>query len=106
MNRPTLVTIQTLVMMGPYLTNCGKFLDASAIFGITVRLAQSIGCKYQALRSHTTLIRSDMASAPRSQPIEPSSASQGDGNTQEYMVVDAAHGSALFHGAREAFGNF
>ena len=34
-------------MMGPYLTNSGKFLDASALFGSTVRLAQSIGCKPQ-----------------------------------------------------------
>lgn len=46
MNRPTLLTIQTLVMMGPYLTNSGKFLDASALFGLTVRLAQSVGCEY------------------------------------------------------------
>ncbi len=44
MNRPTLLVIQTLVMMGPHLTNSGKFLDASALFGGTVRLAQSIGC--------------------------------------------------------------
>ena len=35
-------------MMGPYLTNNGKFLDASALFGATVRLAQSIGCEWQA----------------------------------------------------------
>ena len=45
MNRPTLLVIETLVMMGPHLTNSGKFLDASALFGGTVRLAQSIGCK-------------------------------------------------------------
>ena len=45
MSRPTLLVIEALVMMGPYLTNSGKFLDASALFGCTVRLAQSIGCK-------------------------------------------------------------
>lgn len=45
MNRPTLLVIETLVMMGPHLTNSGKFLDASALFGVTARLAQSIGCK-------------------------------------------------------------
>ena len=45
MSRPTLLVIEALVMMGPYLTNSGKFLDASALFGGTVRLAQSIGCK-------------------------------------------------------------
>ena len=45
MSRPTLLVIETLVMIGPYLTNSGKFLDASALFGGTVRLAQSIGCK-------------------------------------------------------------
>ena len=47
MSRPTLLVIEALVMMGPYLTNSGKFLDASAIFGGTVRLAQSIGRKSQ-----------------------------------------------------------
>lgn len=46
MSRPTLLSIEALVMMGPYLTNCGKLLDASAVFGLTVRLAQSIGCEY------------------------------------------------------------
>ena len=35
-----------MVMMGPYLTNSGKFLDASALFGGTIRLAQSIGCMF------------------------------------------------------------
>lgn len=53
MNRPTLLTIQTLVMMGPYLTNSGKFLDASALFGLTVRLAQSVGCEYPSSGSRT-----------------------------------------------------
>ena len=48
MSRPTLLVIEALVMMGPYLTNNGKFLDASALFGTTVRLAQSIGCEWQA----------------------------------------------------------
>lgn len=48
MSRPTLLVIEALVMMGPYLTNSGKFLDASALFGSTVRLAQSIGCKLRA----------------------------------------------------------
>ena len=32
-------------MIGPYLTNSGKFLDAWSLFGVTVRLAQSIGRK-------------------------------------------------------------
>ena len=50
MNRPTLLVIEALVMMGPYLTNSGKFLDASALYGGTVRLAQSIGCKSNTLR--------------------------------------------------------
>ncbi|KAI9785591.1 MAG: hypothetical protein M1835_003314 [Candelina submexicana] len=43
MNRPSLLGIQTLIMIGPYLTNAGKFLDAWALFGTTIRLAQSIG---------------------------------------------------------------
>jgi hypothetical protein len=43
MNQPTLLAIQTLVMMGPYLTNTGRFLDAWTLFGTTIRLAHSIG---------------------------------------------------------------
>ena len=43
MSRPTLLGIQTLIMMGPYLTNSGRFLDAWTLFGTTVRLAHSIG---------------------------------------------------------------
>ena len=50
MNRPTLLVVQALLMMGPYLTNSGKFLDASALFGETVRLAQSIGCELKILQ--------------------------------------------------------
>ena len=45
MNRPSVLAIETLIMIGPYLTNSGKFLDAWALFGITIRLAQSIGRK-------------------------------------------------------------
>jgi len=44
-NRPTLLVIETLVMIGPYLINSGKYLDGSALFGSTVRLAQMIGRK-------------------------------------------------------------
>ena len=43
MNRPTLLGIQTLIMMGPYLTNSGRFLDAWTLFGTTIRLAHSVG---------------------------------------------------------------
>ncbi|KAM0720357.1 hypothetical protein Q7P37_004493 [Cladosporium fusiforme] len=43
MSQPTLLGIQTLVMMGPYLTNSGRFLDAWTLFGTTIRLAHSIG---------------------------------------------------------------
>lgn len=43
MNRPTLNGIQTLIMIGPYLTNSGRFLDAWTLFGTTIRLAQSTG---------------------------------------------------------------
>jgi len=43
MNTPTLLGIQTLVMMGPYLTNSGRFLDAWTLFGLTIRLAHSMG---------------------------------------------------------------
>lgn len=46
LSRPTLLTIETLLMIGPYLTNSGRFLDAWAVFGVTIRLAQSLGCRY------------------------------------------------------------
>ena len=43
MSRPTLRVIEALVLMGPYLTNSGRFLDAWTLFGTTIRLAHSIG---------------------------------------------------------------
>ncbi|KAF2469104.1 uncharacterized protein BDR25DRAFT_289297 [Lindgomyces ingoldianus] len=43
MSKPTLLSIQALIMIGPYLTNSGRFLDAWTLFGTTIRLAQSIG---------------------------------------------------------------
>lgn len=45
-NQPKFLIVQTLVMMGPYLTNSGRFLDAWTLFGITIRIAQSIGRKH------------------------------------------------------------
>ncbi|KAF2027732.1 hypothetical protein EK21DRAFT_71311, partial [Setomelanomma holmii] len=43
MHRPSLLCIQALIMIGPYLTNSGRFLDAWTLFGTTIRLAHSIG---------------------------------------------------------------
>lgn len=43
MQKPSLLNIQTLIMLGPYLTNSGRFLDAWTLFGTTIRLAHSIG---------------------------------------------------------------
>lgn len=43
MSRPTLRSVHALLLLGPYLTNSGRFLDAWSIFGLTIRLAQSIG---------------------------------------------------------------
>ncbi|KAI5195008.1 hypothetical protein E4T39_08399 [Aureobasidium subglaciale] len=42
-SRPTLRGIQAMVMLAPYLTNTGRFLDAWSISGLTIRLAHSIG---------------------------------------------------------------
>lgn len=42
-NRPTLKCIQTLMMLAPYLTNSGRFLDAWTLSGTTIRLAHSMG---------------------------------------------------------------
>ena len=49
MNRPTVLVIQTLLAIGNYLTCTSKFLDAWALFGITVRLAQGLGCECEIL---------------------------------------------------------
>ncbi|KAI9659144.1 MAG: hypothetical protein M1821_002104 [Bathelium mastoideum] len=43
MSRPTLLAIQSLIIMSPYLTNSGRFLDAWTLFGSTIRIAHSIG---------------------------------------------------------------
>tara|TARA_R110002003_G_scaffold140_20_gene12888 strand:- start:6441 stop:7028 length:588 start_codon:yes stop_codon:yes gene_type:complete len=43
MHRPSLLGIQALIMIGPYLTNSGRFLEAWTLFGTTIRLAHSIG---------------------------------------------------------------
>lgn len=42
-SRPTLRGIKVLIMLAPYLTNSGRFLDAWSISGLTIRLAHSIG---------------------------------------------------------------
>ncbi|KAL9604280.1 MAG: hypothetical protein Q9219_000678 [cf. Caloplaca sp. 3 TL-2023] len=66
-SRPKLLTVETLVMLGPYLTNSGRFLDAWALFGTTVRLAQSIGRK----SSHLLIVLVDMLNAVRSVHRDP-----------------------------------
>lgn len=43
MNQPTMLGIQTLAILGLYLTNTGRFLDAWALFGVTIRVAHSLG---------------------------------------------------------------
>ncbi|KAI4725437.1 hypothetical protein E4T49_06788 [Aureobasidium sp. EXF-10728] len=42
-SRPTLRGIKALIMLAPYLTNSGRFLDAWSLSGLTIRLAHSIG---------------------------------------------------------------
>ncbi|KAG9194321.1 hypothetical protein G6011_04356 [Alternaria panax] len=42
-HKPSLSAIQTLLMIGSYLTNTGRMLDAYTLFGTTIRLAHSIG---------------------------------------------------------------
>ncbi|KAF1944955.1 hypothetical protein EJ02DRAFT_452044 [Clathrospora elynae] len=43
MHKPSLLGIQALIMIAPYLTNTGRFLEAWTLFGTTIRLAQGIG---------------------------------------------------------------
>jgi hypothetical protein len=56
LSRPTLSVVEALLMIGPYLTNAGKYLDAWSLFGITIRLAQAIGCQYPNRSSDSLLI--------------------------------------------------
>ena len=44
MNRPTVLAIETLLLMSPYLIDTGRFLDAYTLFGTTIRVAQGLGC--------------------------------------------------------------
>lgn len=43
MHKPSLLAVESLIMIGPFLTNSGRFLDAWTLFGTTIRLAQAIG---------------------------------------------------------------
>jgi hypothetical protein len=43
MHKPSLLGIMALLMIAPYLTNSGRFLEAYTLFGTTIRLAHSIG---------------------------------------------------------------
>jgi hypothetical protein len=42
-HKPSLSAIQTLLLIGSYLTNNGRMLDSFTLFGTTIRLAHSIG---------------------------------------------------------------
>lgn len=43
MHKPSLLAVESLIMIGPFLSNSGRFLDAWTLFGTTIRLAQAIG---------------------------------------------------------------
>jgi hypothetical protein len=43
MHEPSLLGIQAVILIGPYLTGNGRFVDAWTLFGTTIRLAQAIG---------------------------------------------------------------
>lgn len=43
LHKPSLIAIQALILLGKYLTNSGRFLDAFTLFGVTIRSAHSIG---------------------------------------------------------------
>lgn len=43
MHKPSLLAIEALIMIGPFLSNSGRFLDAWTLFGTTIRLAQAVG---------------------------------------------------------------
>lgn len=43
MHKPSLLAVESLIMIGPFLCNSGRFLDAWTLFGTTIRVAQAIG---------------------------------------------------------------
>lgn len=43
MSQPDVFCLYTLITIGTYLTNSGRFLDAWALFGLTIRLAHLTG---------------------------------------------------------------
>ena len=43
LHKPSLLAIEALIMIGPFLVNSGRFLEAWTLFGTTIRLAQAIG---------------------------------------------------------------
>ncbi|KKY18047.1 putative zn 2cys6 transcription factor [Phaeomoniella chlamydospora] len=43
LNRPTLLALETLILINVYLINTGRFLDAYSLFGSITKLAQMIG---------------------------------------------------------------
>lgn len=49
LSRPNLLAIETLILICSYLTNSGRLLDAWALLGTAIRLAQGIGCKLNAI---------------------------------------------------------
>lgn len=83
MNEPTLLGVQTLLVLGPYLSNSGRALDAWTLFGMTIRLAQSIGLHRN----------------PRSLDPVPSAR---ECMFRSALAEDAVHGPAVFHCAWQA----
>ena len=64
LSRPNIQIVETLLIIGSYLTNSGKFLESCALFGTTVRLAQAIGCEWILSThgkdaNHSTLVQRD-----------------------------------------------
>ena len=43
MHKPSLLAVESLIMIGPFLCNSGRFLDSWTLFGTTIRVAQAIG---------------------------------------------------------------
>ena len=71
MNRPTILAVETLLLISPYLIDTGRFLDAYTLFGTTIRVAQALGRKY-ALRANLIIgffLLLTFNSAPRSLSI-------------------------------------
>jgi len=96
MNRPTLLAVQILLLLGAYLVNTGKFLDAYSLYGLTIRVAQGMGCMYHRVYTGVDL-QTDLRQSSTSGPTvsQPRAQPKGMRSPSQSVVADAFHRPVL-----------